>query len=274
MFLELNQTELHPLLEFTYQRFGFDFRGYGLSSLKRRIERFLKLFGLRNIHELIHLLENNPTLFDNFRNELTVNTTEMFRDLSFWKVIQQQLIPSIQNKKSIRIWHNGCSTGEEVYSLAILLLEAGLLDKCSIIGTDINTDAIKTAKKGIYKSRYIDIYSNYYREITGSTDSLHKYGSSIDENQFQFNEELRNKIHFDYFDVIQHHKDEVFELILSRNVLIYFTMGLQNQVMNKLYHNLNREGHICFGYKENITWCSTYKYLTEFSSEEKIYERK
>lgn len=274
MFLELNQTELHPLLEFTFQKFGFDFRGYGLNSLKRRIERFLKIFGLRNIHELIQLLENNPSLFENFRNELTVNTTEMFRDVSFWKVVNQQLIPTLKDKKHIRIWHNGCSTGEEVYSLAILLKEANLLDKCTITGTDINTDALKLGTKGIYKKRYIEIYDANYKSITNSSESLFQYGNLIDENHFQFDESLRNKIHFDYFDVIQNHKDEVYDLILTRNVLIYFTMGVQNQVMNKLYHNLNREGHICFGYKENITWCSTFKYLNEFSSEEKIYERK
>ena len=273
MFIDINQTELHPLLEFVFQKYTFDFRGYSLNTLKRRVERFVKLFGLRNIHELIQLLENNPAIFDTFRNELTVNTTEMFRDETFWRAIKQEIIPQLALKKEIRIWHNGCSTGEEVYSLAILLENAGILHKASITGTDINTEALKTATKGEYKKRYVDIYNENYKKINGATSSIYDYGTPTNGDQFQFNSTLRNKINFHYFDDIQGYSEEIYDLILSRNVLIYFTMGLQNQVMSKLFHNLNHNGFIAFGIKENLTWSSSFKYLKEFNSENKIYQK-
>ena len=155
--------EIQLLLEAIYLKYGYDFRNYSKASVKRRLKYFLTKMHLPNYVSVLHKLLNDSAFFESLLLELSINVTEMFRDPSYFKAVRESVIPVLKTYPFIKIWHAGCSTGEEVYSMAILLKEEGLLDKSIIYATDMNEEVVKKAKEGIYPLEKMKEYSGRHR---------------------------------------------------------------------------------------------------------------
>lgn len=261
MFNELSHTEIRSLFEMINSKFKVDFTEYSLPTMQRRVDRLMKLFSLRDVQELKDLVLSDGGVFPIIRNELTVTTTEMFRDIPFWKSIISNVIPVIKSKEHFSIWSNGCSSGEELYSMAIILSEYNLIDKVTLRGTDINSEKLDKASQGVFDRKYFDLYNSYYKEL-GGKHSLDNYVEIINERECRFKEFIRNSVSFEYVDTIKSLPESTFDFIFTRNVLIYFRMELQDLVVGNLIEKLNSNGFFALGYQENISWCKSYVKLT------------
>lgn len=182
--------------------------------------------------------------------------------LDVWKSIQSELIPRlVSNEKPLRIWHNACSSGEEVYSFLILAIEAGIDTQLEIFATDINTNCLKIAASGIYALKQMEKYNESYLK-SGGKKSLFDYGQALGDHYFQFHDSLRSKIKFSYLDIIKDPGIPNCDLIFSRNVLIYFMMTLQECMVSKLFNCMNTKAYLCLGNNENLSWTSDFKHMT------------
>lgn len=269
--LRPHDIEVKLLLEGIYLRYGYDFRNYSEASIRRRIAAVMAKHSLTKVSDLIHELLYAPDFFAAALPDLTVNTSEMFRDPTFFKGLRQEVIPALRTYPSIKIWHAGCSTGEEVYSLAILLEEEGLLDKSLIYATDINLQSLKSAKDGIYSAESVKQFTLNYQQA-GGTRSFSEYYSAL-YGSVKFDARLRENIVFADHNLVT---DEVFSqmhLILCRNVLIYFNRELQNRVLNLFTRSLLFKGYLCLGLKETVRFSNVSDYYTEEVPGERIFKK-
>lgn len=228
----------------------YDLSGYSKSSLKRRVERFLT-FEKVDISELKNAIINVPNFEKHFIEELVVNLTEMFRNPTFYQQLKKLVFPSISNHTNFNIWSAGTATGEEVYSLAILLKESNLLEHVLIYGTDISHNAIEVAKKGIYPLIKIKSYTNNFNKTIDYSDFSSHYTAMYDAAII--NHEYRKKAVFSTHNLVTDQVFNQFELILCRNVMIYFEKSLQEHVLNVFYNSLALNGYLCLGEKENLS---------------------
>jgi chemotaxis protein methyltransferase CheR len=259
-------------MEAIFLRYGYDFRNYSKAHIKRRVLHRLGISMLSSVSQLQDRILRDREFFIEFLDDLSINVTEMFRDPEFYKALREKVIPKLRTYAYFKIWHAGCSTGEEVYSISILLKEEGLLDRCQVYATDFNRKVLGIAKEGVYQKKEIEQYEiNYLR--SGGTSHLSdyyksRYGSLI------FNKELSNKIVFADHNLVT---DTVFadvNLILCRNVLIYFEKSLQEKVLGLFYESLVPSGILCLGTKESIKF-SKYDHLFEIVDEkQKIFKKK
>jgi chemotaxis protein methyltransferase CheR len=245
----LTAEQIAELINLVKKLYGFDFSDYTKASLKRRISRIMLIKKMR-FYDLKHLLVNDHHFFQDFLEEITVNVTEMFRDPSFYKALNSQVLPYLSTYQQIKIWSAGCSSGEEAYSLAILMSKAGLKEKSFIYGTDINTVVLKEARKGAYTLRNIKSYAENYNlsDIGGAlTDHFNMVNdtASIDSN-------LKSNTLFSVHNLISDTVFNEFQLISCRNVFIYFETQLQEKILNLFYNSLCPHGFLCFGSKETI----------------------
>lgn len=263
--------ELDELLFTIKKQFDYDFLDYSKASMLRRINRFMEIKKLKNSVDLKFELINNPTIFENFINEIVVNVSEFFRDPSFFKSLQEKVFPYLESYPKINIWSAGCSFGEETYSLSILLKENNLLPKTRIYATDISSNAIERSKKGIYdNSNFKEYTKNYYD--CGGKESLNNYFVS-DERHSMIHSDLKQNILFSNHNLVS---DTVFkecQLILCRNVLIYFNTDLQNKVINLFYDSLPVHGFLVLGKKESLRFSPVYENFKEIDRVEKIYQK-
>jgi chemotaxis protein methyltransferase CheR len=266
----LTSAQLHELTDLVNQVHGFDFSAYSKASLKRRILRIMQLKKLR-FYDLKHVLVNHPDFFQEFLDEITVNVTEMFRDPSFYRALNSQVIPYLSSYQHIKIWSAGCSSGEEVYSLAILLNEAGLRKKSFIYGTDINTGILKEARKGIYTLRKIKSYTENY-QFAGLKGSLTDH-FTIMYDAATIHSELKQNTLFSVHNLISDTVFNEFQLISCRNVFIYFETGLQEQILELFYNSLAPLGFLCMGSKETIRSDRFKKRFKVINSKENIYQK-
>ncbi len=212
-----------------------------------------------------------PHFFQWFLEEITVNVTEMFRDPFFYKALNAQAIPYLSSFPHIRIWSAGCSSGEEVYSLAILLNEAGLTKKAFIYGTDINTEMLNEARKGIYSLRKIKSYSENYQlcDLPGSlTDHF-----TIMYDAASIHNELKQNTLFSVHNLISDNVFNEFQLISCRNVFIYFEADLQEKILGLFYNSLCPFGFLCLGSKETIRFPDFKSKFKVISPRENIYQK-
>ncbi len=267
----LEDIEIQLLLEGVYQYYGYDFRNYALSSLKRRIQSFMHLEGLTNISALQErLLHNRPSL-DRFLLSLTVNVTSMFRDPSFYLAFRQQVIPLLRTYPFIRIWHAGCSTGEEVYSMAILLQEEKLYHRCRIYATDTNERVLQNAKNGIFSLRLMQEYTQLYLKAGGQKSFSEYYTAAYDNAIFRAS--LRENVIFAQHNLATDSSFNEFNVILCRNVLIYFNQVLQKRVHTLFYNSLCTFGILGLGKQESIRFSPCESYYEEIAQGEKLYRR-
>jgi len=269
---DLLNIEIKLLMESIFLRYGYDFRNYSKAHIKRRILHRLETSKLSSVSQLQDKILREREFFNEFLDDLSINVTEMFRDPDFYKALREIVIPKLKTYTYSKIWHAGCATGEEVYSLAILLKEEGMLDRCQVYATDFNRKVLEIAKEGVYQKDEIEQYEKHYH-LSGGTNKLSdyyksRYGSVI------FDKELSNKIVFADHNLVT---DKVFadvNLILCRNVLIYFEKGLQDKVINLFYDSLVPSGILCLGTKESIKFSQHEHSFEILDEKQKIYKKK
>jgi len=268
---EIGIKDLKKLIETVYEVTGVDFSNYAFSSFRRRIKRFMELNKVRDFNEFLRKINEEKEYADILIKEITVNVTEMFRDPTFWTYLRDTVIPKIKYESKLRIWHAACSTGEEVYSMAILLGEAGILGDASIVATDINNHVLKVATKGSYPLRNQEVNTKNY-ELFGGKRSLDDYYMKTG-NKVQFDRDLIKNVEFLCHDLAQQGPIGLFDLIICRNVLIYFNFELQEKVVQTFVQSLVPNGYMGIGSKESLSWCRAARSLEEISFEEKIYRK-
>ncbi|MBK7866611.1 MAG: protein-glutamate O-methyltransferase CheR [Ignavibacteriales bacterium] len=269
---EIEEIELQLLLESVYLRYGYDFRDYARSSLMRRAKIVVALSGFKNISDLIPKLLHDKTYFLNLVHHFSITVTEMFRDPKVYLKLRETVFPLLETHPYIKIWHAGCATGEEVYSLAILLKEAGIYDKCTIFATDFNDSALEVAKAAIYRIDNMKQCLTSYQNA-GGMNSFSEYYTA-DSDSIVLNKELRKNITFANHNLVL---DKVFgemHLILCRNVLIYFNKSLQNKTLELFRESLVPGGFLCIGTKESINFTSVVGDFSAISEKERIFRKK
>jgi len=264
--------EVDLFLDAIYQQYGYDFRHYARSSLLRRINNCLEREKKQYISELIPCIIHDAFFFDRFLQDMSITVTSMFRDPDMFKMLREKIVPKLSTYPSINIWHVGCATGEEVYSTAIILSEAGLLERCRIYATDYNNNSLKVAENATYPIADIPQFSKNYQDAGGLfsfADYYHANAKSV-----KFSEELRNKITFAHHNLM---KDGVFaemHVILCRNVLIYFDQTLQNQVLTTLSNSLTHRGFLMLGDKESLGFSAVTELFDTPFAKTRIYRKK
>jgi len=270
--IDNEDLEIALLLETIYKKYGYDFRGYSPAHIKRRIVHRMTMEDLKNISELQHKVIYDKKFINTILSDFSINVTEMYRDPSFFKSFREKIIPVLKTYPFIRIWHAGCSTGEEVYSMAILLKEEGLYDRAQIYATDFNKVVLKKAKEGIYPLERIKEYSYNYQKAGGSLTLSNYYLAS---NDFVvFDKSLREKVTFADHNLVT---DGVFgemHVIVCRNVLIYFSKDLQDKVTKLFADSLISGGFLCLGSKENIKFSKNAEMFNDFVMKEKIFQKR
>ncbi|SOC22643.1 CheR-type MCP methyltransferase [Ureibacillus xyleni] len=268
---ETEKLEIQLLLEGIYLKYGYDYRNYAYPSIRRRVKHRLYAENLTTITSLLDKVIHDATCFQKLIADFSINVTEMFRDPLFFKEFKEKVIPLLKTYPSIRIWHAGCSTGEEVYSMAILLHEAGLYDKTKIYATDINSDVLKTAKSGVFPLDAMKKYTNNYLQA-GGEKSFSDYYKVIDFG-VKFDPELTRNVVFAQHNLVTDSSFNEFHVILCRNVLIYFNKELQNSVHQLFYNSLGMFGVLCLGNKESINYTKINDYYETISHPQKIYRK-
>lgn len=268
---EVQDNEIEVLLEDVLERYGYDFTDYSRASLKRRINRLYSLDQFPGFTEFRYRVRTDPEYFRRFVEEITVNVTDMFRDPLFYKVIREQVIPVIATHPLIRIWHAGCSTGEEVYSLAILLKEAGVLEKSMLYATDLNPGVLETIRKGIYPLRLLKQYSENYILSGGKHDFSKYYTAKYD--WAKFDEQLAKRMIISTHNLVSDGSFNEFQLIFCRNVLIYFDKELQNKALSLFDESLEMLGFLALGAKENLKFSTIAPKYRQLENKEKIWRK-
>ena len=269
--LDIDINDLKRISELIFQKYHYDFRNYAMSSFKRRVLRIMELKKL-TVDSLIKKLNDNPIFINEFLDELTVNVTEMFRDPSFWRIMREEIIPAIMlNHKQFKIWHAGCSSGEEVVSMCIMLKEMGILHDVTMIATDLDVNILEKAKSGIYPIKNMELNEKNYIRFQG-TRSFKDYYQE-ENGMAVFPKELLANVSFRRHDLVLGDVFNKFDLILCRNVMIYFNQSLQNDVLKKFHESLFKYGYLSIGSKESLIWCDYANRFIVVNNEEKIYKK-
>lgn len=258
---ERNNEFIEILLADILEIYGYDFTGYSRASLKRRMIRLYELDKFVSFAEYRYRIRTDAAYFQRFLEEITINVTEMFRDPEFYKTLKNELLPRLGTYPFIRIWVAGCSTGEEAYSVAIFLKELNLLHKSLIYATDINNAVLENAAKGMMPLSKIKLYTENYIAAGGSENFSNYYTANYSLGKI--NQELKSKIIFSTHNLVTDNSFNEFQLILCRNVLIYFDRPLQSKVLELFDKSLEKFGYLALGTKETL----------EFSSIIENYER-
>jgi chemotaxis protein methyltransferase CheR len=270
---EANQEiELHLLIEAIYLKYGYDFRNYSKTHLKRRLLGRLSRSKCASVSEMIHQILYNADFFQQVVRDLSINVTAMFRDPAFFKAIREEVVPLLKTYPFIKVWHAGCSTGEEVYSMAILLKEEGLLERSIIYATDFNPIALKQASDGIYPLDKIKEYTENYFKANGKASFSDYF--TVEYNSALINKSLKKNIVFSDHNLVTDGIFAEMNLIFCRNVLIYFNRDLQNKVFKMFYDSLIPGGLLCLGTKETLYYSENkkdYKQLHDLNIYKKLY---
>lgn len=264
--------EVRLLLEAIYDRYHYDFRSYARASLKRRLTQACENLGVASLSGLQERVLHEPETFAGLLQYLTVQVSDMFRDPEFFATIRKQVLPVLATYPSIKVWVAGCSTGEEAYSLAILLQEEGLLDRAIIYGTDINGQALRAAANGVYNLARLRGFTENHRR-SGATTSLSDYYHASGDSAIM-DAALRRKITFSDHSLATDNVFSEVHLVTCRNVLIYFDQELQNRALKLFGEALISRGFLGLGSKESLRFSEAADLFTEFARHERIYRRK
>ena len=261
------------LLSDVLEVYGYDFTGYSRASLKRRILRLYEMDKFVSFAEYRNKIRTEPGYFKRFLEEITINVTEMFRDPAFYKTLRNEILPRLGTYPFIRIWVAGCSTGEEAYSVAIFLKELNLLHKSLIYATDINSEVVANASQAMIPLNKIKLYTENYIAAGGSEHFIDYYTANYSLGKLK--DELKSKIIFSTHNLVTDNSFNEFQLILCRNVLIYFDRPLQNKVFELFNNSLEKFGYIALGTKETLDFSSVAKNFERLKGEKiwrKIHE--
>ena len=247
---DLESLEMDLLLSGVARRWGYDFRDYAPASLRRRVRRAMQREGVRNLSALQERVLHDVEALQRFLASLSVNVTGMFRDPQVFRALRRQVLPMLRTYPYVRIWDAGCSTGEEAYSLAILLAEEGLLEKSRIYATDISDELLRRARRGVLPLRDMKAHTTAYHRAGGARDFSTWY--TADHENALLREELRRSIVFSQHNLVSDGSFNEFQLILCRNVMIYFDQPLRERVHRLLYESLVNFGVLAVGVKESL----------------------
>jgi chemotaxis protein methyltransferase CheR len=270
--LENQEIEIRLLVEAIYQKYGYDFRNYSHAHVKRRILNRFNQSGFRTMSEMIHEALYSNKFVDQILMDLSITVTEMFRDPHFYKALREEVIPVLKTHPFIKIWHAGCSSGEEVYSMAIMLKEEGLYGKTQIYATDFNPMIIKQAKEGIYPIGRMKEFTLNYQKSGGKRAFSDYYTTNSESAKLM--DALKKNIVFATHNLVT---DSVFaevNLVICRNVLIYFDRFLQSKVIKLFDDSLPEGGILCLGSKESLQFSDHYGQFEPLVQREKIYIKK
>jgi len=261
--------ELDLLLEAVWQRYQYDFRGYASSSLRRRAARAQQHFGCATLSLLQHRLLHEPAILPEFLAFLTIHVSEMFRDPSYFRALREQVVPHLKTYPSLKIWVAGCSTGEELYSLAILFREEGLEARTIFYATDISPAALKKAEAGIYGLDRIPLFTENHRQ-SGGKSSLSDYYTAA-YGAAVFDKTLRSRTLFAEHSLVSDAVFSEIHLLSCRNVLIYFDRNLQDRALGLFRDSLVRGGFLGLGAKESLRFSAHSEAFADFAPAERIY---
>jgi chemotaxis protein methyltransferase CheR len=269
--LELEQIELELLLEGVFRHYGFDFREYAPASLKRRVWRRVHAEGEATISGLLERVLHDPDSMERLLLDLSINVTAMFRDPTFYLAFREKVAPMLRTYPFARIWVAGCSTGEEVYSLAILLTEEGLYDRTRIYATDIYETVLDLARTGVFPLDKMQEYTDNYIS-SGGTRSFSEYYLARYEGAL-FDRSLTENVVWAPHNLVQDRSFNTFNAILCRNVMIYFDRTLQNRVHHLFHDSLERFGILALGHKESIRFSGLEESYEEVDATQKLYRK-
>lgn len=270
--LSVEEIEVQLLLEAIYQKYGYDFRSYSRASLRRRVEHHVMMQCYANVAALIHDILHDGAAFASLLSSLTINVTEMFRDPEFYRAFRSLVVPVLKTYPFIKIWHAGCSTGEEIYSMAILLSEEGLYERSQIYATDIDREVLEKARRGIFSLTELRKYTDNY-DRSGGKGSLSDYYTAKYDNVIMDPRLKKNLIFADH-DLAT---DQVFgemQVVCCRNVLIYFNRELQNRVLQLFHDSLDLGGTLCLGSKESLRFSDCASTFDVLDAEQRIYRKR
>ncbi|AWB65035.1 chemotaxis protein CheR [Saccharobesus litoralis] len=270
--LDHQAYELDLLLSAIHYRYGYDFRDYAKASLTRRVELCLQKLDLTYVSELIPKILHDTHCFNVFLKEMSVTVTDFFRNPEVFNEIRTSVFPKLQTFSRISIWHVGCATGQEVYSMAMLLDEAGLLEKSRLYATDFNSGSLAYAKKGIYSQQELQDAAEGYHKAGGQKQLSYYFHSNFGSAKICDN--LKSHVTFAHHNLMQDQAFAEMQLILCRNVLIYFAEPLKNRVLNILSQSLNRHGYLVLGDKESLMFSEVHDKFQEHDAKLKIYRKK
>ncbi|WP_313915199.1 protein-glutamate O-methyltransferase CheR [Tahibacter sp.] len=267
----VNDVELKLLVEAIYHAYHYDFRRYARASLRRRLSAAMLRFDCRTLSQLQGRLLHESDVFAELLDYLTVQVSDMFRDPSYFRALREKVVPLLRTYPSLKIWIAGCSSGEEAYSMAILLREEGLLERSLIYATDINPNALRRAEAGIYDAAKVaDFTRNHH--LSGGRSSLSDYYSAAYDRVI-FDKNLRRNIVFSDHSLAT---DSVFaevQLVSCRNVLIYFDRELQSRALDLFHESLCRKGFLGIGLRESLRFSSHADSFVEVAREDRIYQK-
>jgi len=268
---DLERIEIELLLEGIFRQYGFDFRAYAYASIRRRLWKRIEEEKLPSMSALQERVLHEPAMMEKLLLDLSINVTAMFRDPSFYVTFRQHVVPLLRTYPFIRIWHAGCSTGEEVYSMAMLLREEGLYDRSRIYATDINEVVLQRAKAGIFPLERMQEYTENYMRAGGKRSFSEyytaKYGGAL------FDQSLTKNVVFSQHNLVTDRSFSEFNVILCRNVLIYFDKTLQSKVHSLFYDSLAMFGVLVLGSKETLRFMSHEECYQQMAPPEKIFRK-
>jgi chemotaxis protein methyltransferase CheR len=268
---ELDRLELELLLEAIHRRYGFDFREYAPASLKRRVWRRIRAEELRSITGLQEAVLHDPQVMERLLLDLSINVTSMFRDPTFYASFRANVVPLLKTWPFLRVWNAGCSSGEETYSLAILLQEEGLLERTRLYATDINEAVLDQARRGVFPLEKMQEYTQNYLRAGGTRAFSEYYLTAYDSAQFQ--RSLVDNVVFAQHNLASDRSFNEFHAIVCRNVMIYFDRSLQDRVHELFYESLAMFGVLVLGHKESIRFTRFADRYEEIDANERIYRK-
>jgi chemotaxis protein methyltransferase CheR len=268
---DIERIETDGLLEAIFRRYGFDFREYAPASLRRRLARRMEMEGLKTISALQEQILRRSDLMEALILDLSINVTAMFRDPSFYVSFRQYVVPLLRTYPFTRLWVAGCSTGEEVYSIAILLQEEGVYERTRIYATDINEAVLERAREGVFPMAKMKEYTQNYIRAGGTRSFSDYYVSAYDGAAFD--QSLTRNVVFAQHNLASDRSFNEFNVIVCRNVMIYFDRALQSRVHDLFYESLSRFGILALGHKESINFTPRASDYEELDAGERLYRK-
>src|SRR5690554_5379520 len=269
--IQLSDEQIDLVLNDVLEIHGYDFLNYSRTSLQRRMVRLLSLDKFSSFAEFRYRIKTDQDYLNRFVAQITVNVTEMFRDPDFYLTLRNDILPLLATKPLIRIWHAGCSTGEEIYSMAILLQEANLLHKSRIYATDINPAVLDTAREGIFPLTQMKAWSENYILAGGKRDFSSYYTANYD--RAKFDSALAERFVLSTHNLVSDRSFNEFQLILCRNVLIYFDKPLQEKVLTLFDESLESLGFLALGTKETLKFTPLAERFQQVERDQKIWRK-
>jgi chemotaxis protein methyltransferase CheR len=269
--IELEDIEVDLLLEGIFRQYGFDFRQYARASLKRRISRRAGLEGARTLSGLQERILHDPACMERLLLDLSINVTAMFRDPTFYRAFRSEVVPLLRTYPFVRIWNAGCSTGEETFSIAILLREEGIYDRTRIYATDINEAVLDDARRGVFPLDKMQEYTENYLAAGGRHAFSDYYVAGY--GHARFDGALLDNVVFAQHNLVSDRSFNEFQVIVCRNVMIYFDAALQDRVQALFHASLVRLGVLCLGRKESLSFSRHERDYDVVDADEKLYRK-